>query len=117
MTAGSRGTVLRVQSAYYIATGLWPLIHYDSFEAVTGRKSERWLVETVGGMIATAGVSLAVGSRGHRPSIETTVTSVGSAVTLGLIDALYLLRGRLGPAYAVDVLAQGAFLVAFGRLR
>lgn len=117
MISHSGKSVLRAQSAYYVVTGAWPLIHYDSFERVTGRKHERWLVETVGGLIATAGICVAVASREDRPSAEGIVTSAGSALTLGLIDALYLARGRLAPAYALDLVAQAAFLARLGRLK
>ena len=30
--------VLRVQGSYYLVTGLWPLVHLASFEAITGPK-------------------------------------------------------------------------------
>lgn len=43
-----------------MATGLWPLAHRRSFEAVTGRKREFWLVRTVGGLAAACGTALGV---------------------------------------------------------
>ncbi len=36
-----------------MATGLWPLVHRRSFEAVTGRKTYWWLVNTVGSLLET----------------------------------------------------------------
>lgn len=41
-------TVCWVQGAYYIVTGMWPLLHIDSFQVVTGPKDNLWLVKTVG---------------------------------------------------------------------
>ncbi len=35
--------VALAQAVLYVATGVWPLVHMRSFEAVTGRKRERWL--------------------------------------------------------------------------
>jgi hypothetical protein len=106
----SSRAALRAQAGYYLVTGAWPLVHYDSFERITGGKSERWLVETAGGLIATIGANLALAARegGSRP--EATALSVGSALTLGTIDLVYLVRGRLGPAYAVDLAVQAGFL-------
>lgn len=49
-----------IQSIYLMATGLWPLAHRRSFEAVTGRKREFWLVRTVGGLAAACGTPLGV---------------------------------------------------------
>jgi hypothetical protein len=40
-------TSLRVQSGYYVATCVWPLLNRQSFEAITGRKVDFWLVQTV----------------------------------------------------------------------
>ncbi len=35
-------------SAFYVATGIWPVLSRRSFEAVTGPKREDWLVKTFG---------------------------------------------------------------------
>ena len=37
-----------IQAAYYTLTGIWPIVHRRSFEAVTGRKTDYWLVQMVG---------------------------------------------------------------------
>jgi hypothetical protein len=46
--------VTHMQGAYYLVSGLWPLLHFTSFEAFTGRKRDRWLVRTVG--LLTCGI-------------------------------------------------------------
>jgi hypothetical protein len=38
-------TSVRLQGWYYLAGGLWPLIHYSSFEAITGPKPDRFVTE------------------------------------------------------------------------
>jgi hypothetical protein len=43
-----RRRILALQALYYLATGLWPLVHLPSFEAVTGPKTDDWLVHMVG---------------------------------------------------------------------
>src|SRR5439155_14802188 len=71
------------QGAYYAATGLWPLLHMRSFEAVTGPKREDWLVKTVGVLVtAIAGTLLVAGRRRRVPS-EVALLAVSSAVGLG----------------------------------
>jgi len=107
--ANLRG-ILGVQSAYYGITGLWPLIHYESFEHVTGPKAERWLVETVSGLVTAIAGSLAISSRQPVVGRESLVLAAGSAVALGGIDILYLARGRLRSVYSADAAAQGIFL-------
>jgi hypothetical protein len=108
--------ILGAQSAYYGITGLWPLIHYDSFERVTGPKSERWLVETVSGLVTAIAASLAIGARRSAVAPESLVLATGSAVALGAIDALYLARGRLRLVYGVDAAAQAMFVARTARL-
>ena len=36
------------QGAYFLGTGVWPLVLMPSFESVTGPKVDKWLVRTVG---------------------------------------------------------------------
>lgn len=36
------------QGVYYVVSGAWPLVHIDSFQKVTGRNTDLWLVHTVG---------------------------------------------------------------------
>ena len=36
--------MLAAQGALYVVTGVWPLLHMASFEAVTGPKTDDWLV-------------------------------------------------------------------------
>ena len=50
-TADARGWYMRAaalgQGTYYVVTGLAPLISMDAFEAVTGDKTDEWLVVMV----------------------------------------------------------------------
>ena len=45
-------TLAMIQGAYFLATGIWPLLHLASFMRVTGPKTDRWLVKTVGALVA-----------------------------------------------------------------
>ncbi len=40
------------QGLYLLLTGMWPLVHYRSFEWVSGPKVDDWLVKCVGGLAA-----------------------------------------------------------------
>jgi hypothetical protein len=102
---------LVAQGAYYVATGVWPILHMCSFEAVTGPKRDHWLVKTVGAVIAAVGASLLVGARRRRPSVETLALAAGSAAALGAIDVVYSAKGTISPIYLLDAAAE-AVLVA-----
>src|SRR5688572_33191679 len=89
------GRVAGLQAAYYVATAVWPLLHYDSFEWATGRKRERWLVETVGGLTLSVGAAAALAKRQGRITPEILLVLAGTAATLAAVDVIYLGRRRL----------------------
>ena len=93
-----------LQGAYFLATGVWPLLSMRTFEAVTGPKADRWLVRTVGVLVAIIGSSLLLDVR--RPSRGTVALGVGSAVGLGTIDVMYATRGRISKVYLIDAIVE-----------
>ena len=40
------------QAVYFLLTGIWPLLSIRTFQMVTGRKTDTWLVKTVGVLVA-----------------------------------------------------------------
>ena len=106
-------SALAMQPYYYIATGVWPIVRLRSFEAVTGRKRDRWLVRMVGLLAASIGVSLIAGRRrGERRT--TTVLAATSALAFAAIELWYAGRGRKRAVYAADGLLElGIALAAF----
>ena len=101
-----------VQGVYFLLTSIWSLISMRTFEAVTGPKVDRWLVKTVGVLVAVIGASLLAEAR---PSRGSRVLGVGSAAALGGVDAVYSLRGRISKIYLVDAVIE-AILVALWAL-
>lgn len=98
-----------LQGVYFLATGVWPLVSMRTFEAVTGPKADRWLVKTVGLLVAVIGSSLILDRR--RPSPGSAALGVGSALALGGVDVVYAARRRISPIYLLDAVAE-AVLVA-----
>src|SRR5687767_6396396 len=74
--------VAQGQAGYYILTGLWPFVSRRTFEAVTGRKQDFWLVQTVGALVGVTGAALATAAADQRslgtPAIR--MLGVGSAL-------------------------------------
>ena len=103
-----RRAALRLQAAYYIATGAAPLLSRRAFEAVTGPKTDWWLVQMVGLLAVTAGVVLAIGASADEPSRETIALSGLAAASFGAIDVIYALKRRISPIYLADALAEAA---------
>lgn len=109
--------VIFTQSAYYLITGVWPLLHMDSFERITGPKTDKWLVKTVGVLVAAIGGSLMVAARGHTVSREAQLLAAASAAGLSVIDVTYVAKGRIAPVYLLDAISEIALLAATAKLK
>ncbi len=105
-------TIIALQGVYYVVTGVWPLVSLDTFEVVTGSKTDHWLVHTVGVLAAAIGLALLVGARRLAPSAETVTLAGAAAVAFAGIDTFYALRQTIGQIYLADAVIQGIFLVA-----
>jgi hypothetical protein len=99
-------TVALVQGLYFLLTGLWPLFGIDSFQAVTGRKTDLWLVYTVGGLVAVVGLALLVAVGKRRMTLEVAVLAIGAAAALALIDVIFVARGVISWVYLLDAVAE-----------
>ncbi len=108
---------LLAQSAYYVATGVFPFLSRRGFEALTGPKREWWLVQTVGAVVAVIGCAVASAVRHDRVTTETVALAAGSAASLAAIDVVYVVRRRIAPTYLIDAVVQVVFLLALRRSR
>ena len=103
---------LRAQGAYYVLSGLWAVADRRGFETVTGRKTDYWLVRTVGLLAATIGVTLLAGTRRDPPSSETTMLGLTAGASFVAVDLVYVAQGRISRIYLGDAAAHG-LLAAF----
>jgi hypothetical protein len=103
--------VLLAQGVYYIVTGIWPLVSMRTFEAVTGPKTDDWLVQTVGVLAATIGATLVVGSRRQPPNRETLTLAALSIVSFTAVDVVFVANGTISRIYLVDAGLQAVFAV------
>ena len=95
-----------MQGAFYLATGLWPLIDIGSFQAVTGPKTDLWLVRTVGVLVTVIGAMLVTAARRQQLGAEAVLLAVGSALGLAAIDVVYVLSGTISRIYLADAAAE-----------
>ena len=101
----ARATALG-QGVFYLATGVWPLLHMGSFEAVTGPKTDDWLVRTVGVLVAVVGAVLVQAGRRGRVTAEIALLGAGSALGLAAIDVVYSLSGVISSIYLLDAVVE-----------
>jgi hypothetical protein len=104
--------VAAAQGLYYLATGLWPLVSMETFLAGTGPKTDLWLVNTVGALVAAVGAALLVAAwRGV--SAEAVTLGVGAIIALTAIDVVYVSRRVIPPVYLLDALGEVFLLVGW----
>ena len=104
--------VLGAQGMYFLLTGIWPLLHMRSFEAVTGPKADRWLVKTVGLTIACIGGTLLAAAVNDRVTPEVRGLAAASAAALAGVDVFYSAVGRISPIYLADAAVEASLIAA-----
>ena len=105
--------VWRIQAGYNILTGIWPLVHMPSFEAISGPKTDRWLVKTVGAVVGVNGGVIAVAGAKDRITPEIVGLAIGSGASLAAMDVFYVSRGRISRVYLLDALAEALFIAGW----
>jgi hypothetical protein len=112
-----RRHVAALQGAFYLSTGVWPLVHRASFERVTGTKEDFWLAQTVGAVVAAIGGGLAQAAAGREVAPEVRTIACGSAAGLALVDLVFVARRRISPVYLLDAVAEAGLIAAWARAR
>src|SRR4051812_18508514 len=108
------------QGFYFFAFGVWPLVSIETFQAITGKKTDNaptgleadhWLVNCVGVLVAAIGLVFLCAARRKRASIDTAVLALGSCLGLTAIDVIYVARGVILPVYLGDAAIEVVFLI------
>jgi hypothetical protein len=112
--------VCAIQGCYFLATGVWPLVSIESFQLVTGRKtdhlvtgneSDHWLVNTVAVLVIAIAVVLLFAAARQRISTELALLALTSSTGLAAIDIVYAWRGVISPVYLIDAVVELFFIV------
>lgn len=115
-------SLLWIQGLYFLVTGVWPLVSIESFQAVTGRKtdhlvtgreSDHWLVMTVGVLVTAIAFTLLMGAYRRQRPIELAVLGFSAAVGLIAIDLIYVDRSVIAPIYLVDAGIEAAIAIGW----
>jgi hypothetical protein len=102
---------LLVQGGYFVLTGLWPLFGMDSFLAVTGPKTDLWLVRTVGVLVAVIGGALLLAARREHPPVEIVALAIGASLGLALVDLTIVFTRAASPVYLLDAAIQAGLIL------
>jgi hypothetical protein len=98
---------------YYITTGVAPFFSRRLFEAVTGRKTDWWLVQTVGALVTVVGGALVHAATEERIAPRDRAIALGAAAGLGAIETANAFRRRISRVYLLDAALQAGFIAAW----
>ena len=101
--------LLLVQGTYTLLTALWGIIDIDSFMAVTGPKTDVWLVKTVSVVLVAVGICLISHRFVHGHPLPAILLGLGCSIGLGFIDVYYYAKGTISWVYLLDALAEVVF--------
>lgn len=101
------------QGPFYVLTGIWPVVSIRTFQMVTGRKRDLWLVKTAGLLIAVIGSVLTLAGIRGRQEPEVPILATGTAVSLAGIDVVYVRRGTIPRIYLLDALMEVALALGW----
>jgi hypothetical protein len=102
-----------IYSVYFLVSGIWPVVHMRSFLAVTGRKTDLWLVRTVGLLITAIGLCIGVAAVEHQISLPILILAVASSGFLCLIDVIYVAKGVIAKIYLLDAAVEVVLIIAW----
>lgn len=93
------------QAAYYISSGLWPVLHLRSFLLVTGPKVDLWLVQAFGLLVVAQGSALLFACVARRER-EALPFGFASCAMLALVDVWFVSKGTIRAVYLLDAGAE-----------
>lgn len=99
-----------VQGAYYVATGAVPLVSMTLFEAITGEKTDDWLVVMVGLLTVAIGLHLVRTIRRRGEPDDVRFLGLASAASFGAMDLWVWWTGVGSAAYLVDFFVELALI-------
>ena len=105
---GRDTAVLSVLALYYLLTGIWPVLHIRSFTAITGPKTDVWLVKTFGLLVVAIGgwIFFALTRQRHT---EAAALGLSTGAALAAADVYYVATRRISPVYLLDAVLQALF--------
>ncbi len=103
-------TVALSQGGYFFITGIWPIFSMQTFMAVTGPKTDLWLVRTVGLVLAVIGLTLLVAGTRSEVALPVVILATGSAAALAAIDVIYAVKKVIAPVYLLDAVLEAAII-------
>jgi len=100
--------LLLSQGIFYLLTGIWPMLHIESFVLVTGPKTDIWLVKMVGLLSIAIALSILSQSTQRQQSL---LLSISTAISFFTIDLYYTISGTISKIYLADASVELIFII------
>ena len=84
--------VALLQGVDSIVTGMWSLVHIESFQWITGRKTDLWLVRTSGILLSVIGSVLVLAATRDQVNFPLVFLGTASAAGLIAIETVYVFK-------------------------
>lgn len=105
--------LLWVQGLYTLVTALWGLLHIESFMAVTGPKTDIWLVKTVSVLLLAIAATLLTYIKVKSHPLPAIVLGGLTAFAMAGIDIYYHFAGVIRWVYLLDAAAELVFVACW----
>lgn len=102
-----------LHALYFVIGGIWSVVGRRSFEAVSGKKTDYWLVRTVGGMLTAVGAVIGTAGFNGRVTPEVRWLATSTSGVLALVDVTYVSKRRISPVYLLDAVANSALIAGW----
>jgi hypothetical protein len=108
------------QGMYFLITGVWPIVSVETFEIVTGKKTDHlvtgregdhWMLNTISALIIAIALVLLSAAWRKRITIDAALLAVASGLALTVIDVVYVTRGTIRPIYLLDAAVEVVLIV------
>ncbi len=99
-------TVALIQGIYFFVTAIWPLLSMRTFVAITGPKTDLWLVKTVGLILAVIGAVLVYAELTASINPPVTALAIGAAASLAIVEIVYVVKRVISPIYLGDAAVE-----------
>ena len=104
------------QGVYYVATGLWPLLHFDSFADVVAFQVNPFQAQAFAAVIIVVGLALLEAARREPPGPFPTLLGIAVAGAISVVSLTWLPRLGAASGLWADLAVEVAFAVALGVL-
>jgi hypothetical protein len=98
------------QGFFCVVIGLWPVVGYESFQAVTGQKPSHWLLMLAGLLLAGIGASMLIAAIRRDIAFEVFVLGLVTAASLAATDIIFVIERSIPAVYLLDAVAESLFV-------